>query len=142
MWTPLTGGVGFGTVALAALWGEALIVVSGAAAVALAADAGLQVLRRTALVYPRGPLAPRHPALFARRQSLLATRFVLVDILPGACLLAGLPAAAALVLAAGILVDRLAFYGLACQQTTEAEVARVELLLADDPAADPGRSPV
>ncbi len=127
---PLSSGLGFGAVSLAGLWGDAVVAVGALAAVALAVDTGLLILRRSALVFPRRPLSPRYPAIFARRQVLLAARFLLVDILPGICLLAGLPAAAAGLLALGILVDRLSFYGLACQHTTEAEVARVESLLA------------
>jgi len=127
---PLSSALGFGAVSLAALWGDAVVAVGALAAVALAADTGLLILRRSALVFPRSPLSPRYPAVFARLQSVLAARFLLVDVLPGFCLLAGLPALAAGLLALGILVDRLSFYGLACQHTTEAEVARVETLLA------------
>ncbi len=128
---PLTAGLGFGAVSLAGIWGEALIAVGAIAAVALAADTGLLILRRAALDYAPAPLAPRYPSLFGRREALLAARFALVDILPGICLLAGLPKGAAGVLGLGILVDRLSFYGFASQHGTEAEVSRVEGLLAD-----------
>jgi DMSO reductase anchor subunit len=127
---PLSSGLGFGAVSLAGLWGDAMVAVGALAAVALAVDTGLLVLRRAAIAYPRAALSPRYPAIFARRQLLLAARFGLVDILPGICLLAGLPKGAAGLLALGILVDRLAFYGLASQHTTEAEVARIESMLA------------
>jgi DMSO reductase anchor subunit len=130
-WMPLSGGLGFGAVALAGIWGGALVALGSVAAVVLAADAGLLILRRAAVVFPRTALAPRYPSLFARRQFLLAARFALVDILPGVCLLVGLPKGAAGLLALGILVDRLSFYGLACQHTTEVEVARVEGLLGN-----------
>jgi DMSO reductase anchor subunit len=130
VWTPLSSALGFGTVSLAGLWGGALVAVGPVAAVVLAADTGLLLLRRAALTYGGRSLAPRHPHLFARRDLVLGARFLLVDVLPGACLFAGLPKGAAAVLALGILVDRIAFYGLACQLTTEAEVARVEALLA------------
>jgi DMSO reductase anchor subunit len=128
---PLSSGLGFGAVSLAGLWGDAVVAVGSLAAPALAVDTGLLVLRRAAIVYPRAALSPRYPALFANRQLLLSARFTLVDILPGICLLAGLPALAAGLLALGILVDRLSFYGLACQHTTEAEVTRIEELLAN-----------
>jgi DMSO reductase anchor subunit len=131
VWMPLSSGIGFGAVSLAGLWGDALVAVGAVAAVALAADTGLLILHRSVLVFPRGPLSPRYPALFARRQFVLAARFGLVDILPGICLLAGLPALAAGLLALGILIDRLAFYGLACPHTTEAEVEQVEGLLGN-----------
>jgi hypothetical protein len=130
VWMPLSSGLGFGAVSLVGIWGGAVVAVGAVAAVALGADTGLLIVRRVALEYPRAPLTPRHPSIFARRQVLLASRLLLVDILPGACLFAGLPKGAAGLLALGILIDRLSFYGLACQHTTEAEVARVESLLA------------
>ena len=61
---------------------------------------------------------------------ILASRLALVDILPAGCLLAGLPTLAAGLLALGILVDRVAFYGFASQHTTEAEVGWVEQVIA------------
>jgi DMSO reductase anchor subunit len=130
VWMPLTSGLGFGAVGLAASWGEALAAVGAVAAVALAADTALLIVRRLALVWPRAPIAPRYPAVFARLQTILFARFALVDILPGCCLLAGLRWTAVALLGLGILVDRVGFYGLAAQRTTESEVERVEGLLA------------
>ena len=126
VWMPLTSGLGFGAVGLAAFWGEALTAIGAVAAIVLAADTALLVVRRLALVWPREPVAPRYPAVFARRQALLLARFALVDILPGLCLLAGFRWTAVALFGLGILVDRAAFYGLAAQRTTESEVARVE----------------
>lgn len=130
VWIPLTSGLGFGAVGLAASWGEAVTAVGAVAAVALAADTALLIVRRLALVWPPAPLAPRYPTMFARLQTLLFTRLALVDILPGCCLLAGLRWTAVVLLALGILVDRVGFYGLAAQRTTESEVGRVEDVLA------------
>jgi DMSO reductase anchor subunit len=129
VWMPLTSGVAFSAVALAAFRGEASVAIGAVATVALAADTALVVVRRLALTVPRVPLAPRYPSVFARRQTLLAARFALVDILPGCGLLAGLPQAAAGLLGLGILVDRLGFYGFASQHTTEAEVQQVEAVI-------------
>jgi len=126
VWMPLSSGLGFGAVAIAGVWGGSVVAVGAVAAVVLAADTVLLILRRVALTWPAAPLAPLHPALFARRQALLAARFALVDILPGCLLLAGLPKAAAGLLGLGILVDRLSFYGFASQHTTEAELSRIE----------------
>jgi DMSO reductase anchor subunit len=126
VWLPLSAGLGFGAVALAGMWDGSIVVVGAAAAVALATDTVLLLLRRMSLVWPKAPLTPRHPGFFARRQAMLGLRFILVDILPGCLLLASLPRVAAGVLGAGILVDRLSFYGLAAQHTTEAEIASVE----------------
>jgi hypothetical protein len=131
VWMPLSSALGFGAVSLAGLWGGSSVAVGPVAAVFLAVDTGLLLLRRAALTYSGVPFVPCHPSLFARRDLVLGVRFLLVDVLPGACLFAGLPMGAAGLLGLGILVDRVAFYGLACQHTTEAEVARVESLLAD-----------
>jgi DMSO reductase anchor subunit len=130
VWMPLSSGLGFAAMSLATIWGEAVIAIGAVAAVALAADTGLLIVRRLALEWPPTPLAPRYPAIFGRRHLLLASRFALVDILPGCCLLAGLPAGAAALLGLGILADRIAFYGFASQHSTEAEVARVEGTMA------------
>ncbi len=96
----------------------------------LAADTALLVVRRMALVWPREPVAPRYPAVFARVQAILLARFALIDILPGLCLFAGLGWAAVALFGLGILADRVGFYGLAAQRTTEAEVARVDGIIA------------
>jgi DMSO reductase anchor subunit len=129
VWMPLTSGVAFSAVALAAFREEASVAIGAVATVALAADTALVVVRRMSLVRPMTALAPRYPSVFARRQTLLAARFALVDILPAGCLLAGLPAAAAGLLGLGILVDRVGFYGFASQHTTEAEVRQVEAVI-------------
>ena len=123
---PLTMGLGFGAVALAGMWDQATVAVGGVAAAVLAADVALLLFRRLAIAWPREPFAPRHPAIFANRQWWLAARLILIDLLPGGLVLAGLPKGAAGALALGILVDRLSFYGLAAQATTEAEIGRVE----------------
>jgi DMSO reductase anchor subunit len=129
-WLPLSSGFGFTAVSLAAIWGEAVVAIGAVAAVALAADTGLLILRRLALVWPKTPLAPRYPSLFDRRHWLLAARLVLVDILPGGFLLAGRPGTATALLALGIFTDRVAFYGLASQHTTESEIQRIEGIMA------------
>ena len=130
VWMPLSAGLGFSAVVFGAIWSGPLAAVSVAAVGILAADTALLVVRRMSLTDPRMPLAPRYPSIFARRKMLLAARLGLVDILPACFLLAGLPAVAAGLLAFGILVDRIAFYGFASQHTTEAEVQRVEQLIA------------
>ena len=129
-WMPLSSGLGFGAVGLAAFWGEALAAIGAVAAVVLAADTALLVVRRLALVWPREQIAPRYPAVFARLDGILLMRFALVDILPGLCLLAGFRWTAVALFGLGVLVDRAGFYGLAAQRTTEAEVGRVEGVLS------------
>ncbi len=126
---PLTAGLGFSVVTVAAMWDGAVTAVGALAAAILAADVILLLVRRMALAWPRTPLAPRYPAVFARRDALLAARLVLVDVLPGSLVIAGMPKGAVLALAVGILVDRLAFYGLAAQASTEANLSRAEGLV-------------
>jgi hypothetical protein len=68
--------------------------------------------------------------MFERRRTLVALRFALVDVVPAVLLLAGHPSVAGIALAAGVLVDRLTFYGTACARTTEAEIAAIEAAIA------------
>ncbi len=130
VWMPLSGGLLFSPVALAATSEGIRTALDAATAVLLACDIALLVLRYRSLAGPEAPLAPRYPTFFARRDPILVSRLALVDILPAGCLLAGLPSVAAGLLALGILVDRIAFYGFASQHTTEAEVGRVEQVIA------------
>jgi anaerobic dimethyl sulfoxide reductase subunit C (anchor subunit) len=131
--SPLMLGLGFGIVALGSLssWNPALagsptnglVGIATIASIALAADVGLLLMRSVRVV--RHTAAPSY-------SWLLAARFLLVDVLPLGLLLAGLPRGAAGFLGLGILVDRLAFYLFAVHQTTEAEIARVEAVIAGD----------
>jgi anaerobic dimethyl sulfoxide reductase subunit C (anchor subunit) len=129
VWMPLTTGLGFSAVASAAMWSGPSVAIGVAAVGILAADTALLAVRRMSLA-KRAPLAPRYPSVYARRDLILVSRLALIDILPACFLLAGLPLAAAGLLALGILVDRFGFYGLASQHTTEAEVGRVEQVIA------------
>jgi DMSO reductase anchor subunit len=134
VWMPLSSGVGIGAVALAAQWGGAVVAIGAVAALVLAADTGLLILRRLSLGWLDDSFTPRHAGLFAARQPLLAIRFALVDLMPGLCLAAGLPKGAVGLLGLGILIDRLMFYGFAGQHTTEHEVARIERILGSSPS--------
>jgi DASS family divalent anion:Na+ symporter len=80
------------------------MAVGAAAAVLLAADTVLFVIRRFTLTWPRAPFAPRHPAMYEHRNLLLAARFALVALVPGMLVLAGLPKGAAGSLGLGILL--------------------------------------
>lgn len=77
-------------------------------------------------------LAPVHPAVFARRRALVSLRVVLVDLAPATLLLAQLPAIALVFLLVGLVVDRVAFYGLAAMRSTEAEMAGIERVIAQE----------
>jgi DMSO reductase anchor subunit len=104
------------------------------------ADAFLLLLHVRRLEGERGTAQPSHPALFARRRSLLGLRLVLVN---GVALVAlslvlvegALPPGHGLAwtlqimlvaVAVGVLLDRFLFYALAIRRTTEGEVGRVE----------------
>ena len=126
VFVPLTTGLGFGTLALAAAWDGAVITLGAIAAILLAADTILFILRRFRLAWPRSPIVPLHPELYEHRNVLLAARFALVAVIPGMLVLSGLPKGAAGSLGVGILLDRLMFYGFAAQHTTEAEIGTVE----------------
>ena len=126
MFSPLTLALGFGLLALTAVWDGAVLSVGHVAAVVLAADVTLLTVRRLRLTFPRHPMLPLYPAYFARRQHLLALRLLMVDLLPGALLAVGLPRPAVACLALGILTDRIAFYALASQHSTEAEIGAIE----------------
>jgi DMSO reductase anchor subunit len=126
VFVPLTTGLGFGALALAGMWDGAVMAVGPVAAVLLAADTVLFVIRRFTLTWPRVPFTPRHPAMYEHRTLLLAARFALVAVIPGMMVLGGLPRGAAGSLGLGILLDRLMFYAFAAQHTTEAEIASVE----------------
>lgn len=127
VFTPLTLGLGFGALSLAAAWDGSFASIAPVAALVLAADVGLFLWRRQAVAR----IAPsRHANL------LLAARFLLVNVVPGCLVLAGLPKGAAGFLGLGILIDRLSFYLLAVQHSTENEIARVEDLIAPDDTRD------
>jgi DMSO reductase anchor subunit len=130
VWMPLTAGLGFCAVAFGAMWSGPSVAVSAAAVGILAADTALLTARRMSLTLPQTRLAPRYPSVFARRDLILMSRLALVDVLPVCFLLAGLPSVAAGLLAFGILVDRIGFYGFTSQHTTEAEVEWVEQVIS------------
>ena len=122
--TPLTGGLAFGAIVLGSLAG---------------ADRGMRWVQLLpaidALVFSQRwrdiSIIPYSAAMLAsawhlRRTQLLAARFFLLDAVPF-FVLAVSPSPVAIVLAAiGLALDRIGFYALALQQTTEHEVASVE----------------
>ena len=131
--TPLTTGLGFGALVLLATPGGPASGIPLAAPVLLGVDVIAFALRwRMVSLVGQAEAWPH--------TSLLAARFVLVDVLPCVLLLAGLPKGAAGFLGLGILVDRLGFYLLAAQHTTEREIARIEALMEEPPGADEGDS--
>jgi DMSO reductase anchor subunit len=93
------------------------------------ADLGITFRRASVLASDRRMAEPEHPSIFQIRFRLLILRCLLLDLLP--LLLAAMEQwrLATLSLGIGVLLDRTLFYGLALQETTEAEIARVEGLL-------------
>ena len=122
--TPLTGGLAFGAIVLGSLAGA-----DGAMrwVLLLPAIDALVFSQRwrdiSNIPYSAAMLAS---AWHLRRTQLLAARFFLLDAVPF-FVLAVSPSPVAIVLAAiGLALDRIGFYALALQQTTEHEVASVE----------------
>lgn len=126
---PLLLGLAYGVVAHVAAAPETMAGALVPAITLLAADAALFGVRwrRVACLDPW--VSPSYARIFRHRHLLLASRLLFVDLAPVALLLIAAPTLADLSLGIGLLVDRLAFFGLAAQHTTEAEVARVESLL-------------
>jgi hypothetical protein len=127
--SPLPLGAAFG---LAARFYDAAPVVW----ILLCVDLVLTAMRWFRLEKERERSAPAYPAWFSSRRRIAIARAVGVTILP-AVLLAFSSTAAAGTLAAGIFVDRFAFYALALQRTTEAEIARIESLWSAVPRPAP-----
>jgi DMSO reductase anchor subunit len=69
------------------------------------------------------------PELMAARGWIAAARFALATLLFPVAAIYGAWFTALGLLAAGILIDRFAFYGLAIQETVESEIARVEFVI-------------
>jgi len=153
---PLALGTLFGMVARGAAgsWDVGGVAVGLFLLVCLA-DAFLLLLHSRRLEGERGRAQPSHPALFARRRSLLALRLVLVNVVALLGLLLALVEGALppghglawtlqiilVSVAAGVLLDRFLFYALAARRTTEGEVGRVEDALRQRPVT-PQRSAI
>jgi DMSO reductase anchor subunit len=125
--TPLTGGVAFGAVALESWSGggtprSALLFLVIDALVFSRRWRGLTAIPLSATMMAD----PWH----RRRTELLGARFFLLDVIPFFVLAAGPLPVALISASAGLLADRVGFYALALQQTTESEVAAVESRLA------------
>ena len=126
--TPLTGGCAFGAIA-----NQALSVTGGALNTVLllvAVDAVVFGRRWREVAAIRIPAARLADSGMPHRGRLLGARFFLLDVLPFLLVFAWPTPIAAAVAAAGLVVDRIAFYALALQRTTEHEIAAVEEVLA------------
>jgi len=124
---PVTLGLAFGVALVVARGSDPQI--AGPCLVLLGLDAVVFAARSRAVWLLDSSFVPTHPRLFARRRPLLALRLTLVDLIPALLLALGHPVGAVIVLGVGVFVDRLAFYGLAAQRTSEAEIQHVESLI-------------
>jgi len=128
--TPLLLGLSYGTVAHGAAAPETLGQVIVPAVVLLIADAAVVGIRWWRICHLQPWTVFSYPRVSRHRDLLFAGRLLLVNLAPAALLFASAPTLADLSLGIGLLIDRIAFYGLAAQHTTEAEVACVESLLS------------
>lgn len=127
--SPLLLGLSFGIVAHGAAAPETLARVVVPAIVLLAADAAVAGCRWWRACHVAPWILPSYPHIFRHRHLLYGGRLLLVNLAPAGLLLASAAPLADVSLGIGLLVDRIAFYGLAALHTTEAEVARIEALL-------------
>jgi len=130
---PLVSGLALGAAVLAAGSVSPSWPVVTLAAFVVGVDAGVFAVRWATLERLGPALWPARSPLFPWRHLILGLRLALFDILPVGLLVTGREAAAIAALAAGLAVDRLAFYLLAVQHTTEAEIARAERVIAELP---------
>ncbi len=105
------------------------LVPAAVVGILLVADATLFLLRIPGRRGAPASAAATHPELLRFRRSIVGARLALGSALPAALLLLGAGGWALLSLSLGVVLDRLAFYGLGLRWSTEGEVARVEAFL-------------
>jgi len=136
-WTPLTAGLAFGAIAITSFAATSLRLPMALPPVprtialgAVALDTLTFLLRCVALRRIRLAAARIDPPdWFAHPIAALATRVVLLDVVPAASIMLGPAPLFVFVAALGLWVDRSSFYALTAPHSTEAEIARVELLI-------------
>jgi DMSO reductase anchor subunit len=126
--TPLTGGLAFGAIAVQTTAGSGDVYLGTLLFIAIDALLFSQRWRDIAgIAFSERLLAdPFH----LRRTQWLAARFFLLDAIPFFLLAAAPTPLAIAVAAAGLLVDRVSFYALALQHTTEHEIEEIEAQIA------------
>jgi DMSO reductase anchor subunit len=126
--TPLTGGLAFGAIVLQSLTAAGAPFAASLLCIAIDALLFSQRWRDVAgIALSEQALADPWQA---RRDQMLAARFFLLDVVPFFLLIASRAPLAIPVAAAGLLVDRVSFYALALQHTTEHEIAGIEAQIA------------
>jgi len=126
---PAVSGLALGAAVLVARDTRWPVVIL--AAFFLGVDAGVFAVRWAGFGRFDPSLGPARSSLVTWSHLILGLRFTLFDVLPVGLLVTGREAAAVAALAAGLAVDRRAFYLLAVQDTTEAEIARAERVIAE-----------
>jgi DMSO reductase anchor subunit len=126
--TPLTGGLAFGAVAVQTTVAGGDVYLATLLFIGIDALLFSQRWRDIAgIAFTERLLAdPWH----VRRTQLLAARFLLLDVVPFFLFFGVASPVAIPVAAAGLLVDRVSFYALALQHTTEHEIAGIEAQIA------------
>jgi DMSO reductase anchor subunit len=134
---PLVMGLASGAMVLVGVGPEPTRGRLAGALLLVVIDAVVFAWRWRLALAPRGPFQPVHPGIFRLRKALLASRFALFNVVAPAIvmLISGWVSLVAIV--AGLVVDRVAFYGLAARRTPEAEMAAVEAVIAG--ARHPGQ---
>lgn len=126
---PVVQGTAFGMLALTAFSGMQTALMRPAAVAFILMDVLFHRLRWRRLDPERFTGEPAHPAIFAKRRPLLRLHLIAGDLLPLIALLSGATRPAVALFAAGIVLDRVLFYGLALQHTQEAEIGHIERLI-------------
>lgn len=123
--TPLSAGCALGAVFI-----QALSISGGVprgVVFLMGADSALFLLRwQEAAAVDGGASSVSGGPPWRRRHEWFAVRFFLLDVVPFALVFFWPTPLAIVSAAAGLVVDRVAFYGLAVQHTTEREIDRVE----------------
>lgn len=127
---PLVLGLVFG-VAMQTAWGAwgGSPPLPDVLVVAFLLDLLLTVARGVSLEEARRLGRAAYPGIFLHRAAILGGRVLLVGLLPPLGFFLGWGLPAVIVLLAGVVLDRFAFYGLAVERTTEAEIGRVEAMI-------------
>jgi hypothetical protein len=126
--TPLTGGLAFGAITIQSTLASGGVYVGTLLFIGIDALLFSQRWRDIAgIAFSERMLADRW---HARRTQLLAARFFLLDVVPFFLFFGVASPVAIPVAAAGLALDRIGFYALALQHTTEREIEEIEAKIA------------
>ncbi len=126
---PVLLGTAWGLLVLTAVIDRSAGAAPAGLAVLLAADTFFFIVRWRRIRHRAGIASSAWPSFQRHRAPLALLRLALADLGPAVAAALERPVAALVLLALGILMDRILFYGFALKQTTEAGVDRMEGLL-------------